>query len=577
MKAKRYLLALYISCMLCMASLFSMNSLAQKIEVPLRFDHYYTYDQVNEALRALNKAYPKMTHLDLVGHSDEGREIWSITVNNPKTGLELSKPGLYLDGNIHGNEIQAGEVALYYLNYILTNYEKNPRVTEMLDRTVTYCVPSVNVDGRYHFFHEINVISNTRGLRIAKDDDKDGLVDEDPMDDLDGDGNITRMRKKVPFGDYRLDPNDSRIMIRVAEDEIGDYILLGSEGIDNDNDGRINEDGVGYIDPNRNWGFNWQPNYVEGGAGSYPLEGAGLKDLAKYLLDRPNILMAWAFHNSGGMFLRGPTSKLAKEYDRRDTKVYDYLGAHAEKMVPGYKYMISWKDLYTTWGDFGDYTDNVIGAFTLVGELFQSNTETYRKETAKATPRDQRDQERMDFNDYLALGQMFVDWKPYKHPVYGDIEIGGWTKFTSRLPQPFMLMDLVHRNAMAVFHTVDQLPDIKIELMSKEEVEKDLYKIRIRLVNKKGISSNSYQSVRDKIHPQDQLILSGKKIKVLTGGRLTDEYNDLVSYKEHRPEIQFFYIPGFSHVEYQFLVKGKGKIKVEYKSLKARNKTIEVN
>ncbi len=547
----------------------------REITIPLRFDHYYTYDQVNEALRKMNQAYPKLTQLDLVGHSDEGREIWSITVNNPATGAEQEKPGLYIDGNIHGNEIQAAEVALYYINHLLTNYGKNDRVTTLVDRTVSYCVPVVNVDGRYHFFHEKNSISNTRGLRVSKDDDRDGLFDEDPMDDLDGDGNITRMRKKVEFGEYRLDPDDPRIMIQVEEDEVGDYIMLGSEGIDNDNDGRVNEDGQGYIDPNRNWGFNWQPNYVEGGAGSYPLEGVGLKALAKYLLDRQNILMAWAFHNSGGMFLRGPTSKLAKEYDRRDLKVYDYLGAHAEKMVPGYRYMISWKDLYTTWGDFGDYTDNVIGAFTIVGELFQSNTESYRSDTTKRTPRNERDEEKMKFNDYLAMGEMFVDWKPYTHPVYGEIEIGGWTKFTSRLPQPFMLMDLVHRNAMAVYHTAEQLPDIKMKVFHHEKVGKDLYKIRVRLLNDKGISTNSYQSVRDKIHPQDQLLVTGKNCEVIAGGRITDLYNERVSYVEHRPHLQFFYIPGFDRVEFQFLVKGKGKVKLSYKSVKVGDRSLE--
>ena len=48
----------------------------QKITVPLRFDHYYTYEQVVEALKALNQAYPQLTSLDLVGKSEENREIW---------------------------------------------------------------------------------------------------------------------------------------------------------------------------------------------------------------------------------------------------------------------------------------------------------------------------------------------------------------------------------------------------------------------------------------------------------------------------------------------------------------------
>ncbi|MEA1878864.1 MAG: M14 family metallopeptidase [Bacteroidota bacterium] len=568
-------LNLLLACL--MLGILSTGSLfSQDIEVPLRFDRYYTYQELNQALKQLNKTYPGLTHLDLVGKSDEGREIWSLTIHNPKTGPEADKPAIYVDGNIHGNEIQASEVALYFLDYVLKNYGTNSKVTEMLDRVVIYCIPSVNVDGRVHFMEDGSTASSSRGLRIPKDDDRDGLFDEDPSDDLDKDGNITRMRKKVPFGEYRLDPVDPRIMIRVKEGEIGDYTILGSEGIDNDGDGRMNEDGDGYVDGNRNWGFNWQPNYVQRGGGSYPFEGTGMRAIGQYLVDRPNILMVWAFHNAGGMFLRGPNHKGAKEFDRRDIQVLDYLGKHAEKMVPGYRYLVSWKDLYATWGDFGDFTDNVVGAFTFIGELFQSNTESYRSDTTKPGARADRDKERMNFNDYLTSGQMFVDWKPYNHPAYGEIEIGGWTKYTSRLPQPFMIMDMVHRNAMAVFETACQLPEIRLEVFEKKKIDKDLYQVRVRLVNSKAISSITYQAVRDKIHPQDQLLISGKNIEVLAGGRLTDPYTNKVSYKEHKAELQFMHIPGFGRLEYQFIVKGKGKIKLEYKSIKATGVVVEI-
>ena len=551
--------------------LAQFNLAAQEIVVPLRFDRYYTYEEVNIALQKLNQAYPELTKLELVGQSDEGRDIWSITVNNPKTGVDSEKPAIYVDGNIHGNEIQATEVALYFLDYVLKNFGKNEKVTDMLNRVAIYSIPSVNVDGRFHFFNERNMTSGTRGLRIPKDDDKDGLFDEDPNDDLDGDGNITQMRKKVEFGNYRLDPTDSRIMIRVAEDEIGDYVLLGSEGLDNDHDGRVNEDGEGYVDGNRNWGYNWRPNYVQSGGGAYPFEGTGMRAVGAYLTEHPNILMVWAFHNSGGMFLRGPNHKGATEFDRKDVQVLDYLGKHAEKMVPGYRYLISWKDLYTTWGDFGDFTESVVGAFTFIGELYQSNTESYRSDTTKPTPRSERDKEKMKFNDYLALGEMFVDWKPYKHPVYGDVEIGGYTRFTSRLPQPFMIMDMVHRNAMAVFETAYQLPDIKVEVFETKKIDKDLYQVRVRITNSKAVSSITVHSSREKIHPKDQLLLSGKNIEVITGGVLTDKYNNKVSYKKYKPELQFLQVPGFGRLEYQFLVKGKGDFELKYKSVKAKD------
>ncbi|HQK89428.1 MAG TPA: M14 family zinc carboxypeptidase, partial [Acidobacteriota bacterium] len=57
--------------------------------VPLSFDNYYTYEEAGRALEALHQAYPKLPRLDVAGHSDEGRAIWCLTVNNPATGAEL--------------------------------------------------------------------------------------------------------------------------------------------------------------------------------------------------------------------------------------------------------------------------------------------------------------------------------------------------------------------------------------------------------------------------------------------------------------------------------------------------------
>lgn len=565
----------YIGLMLFFLSGYTLSA-QQKIEVPLRFDRYYTYEEVNQALVALNKAYPKLTKLEMIGHSDEGREIWSITVNNPATGAETDKPGVYVDGNIHGNEVQATEVCLYFLNYILTNYGKLDRVTQTVDRSVIYCVPTVNVDGRYHWFADANNASSGRGLWIPKDDDRDGLIDEDPMEDLDGDGFITQIRIADTLGDYKADPKDPRLMVRVEKGQKGEFKILGSEGIDNDNDGKVNEDGPGFLDPNRNFPYNWQPNYVQGGAGNYPLEGKGLQAVANYLFARKNILVAWAFHNSGGMILRGPTSKSAQEYDRRDIEVFDYLGKNSEKMIPGYNYLISWKDLYTTWGDFGDFTDDIVGAFTLVGELFQSNTESYRSDTTKPASGDEQSTEKIKFNDYLTNGAMYSNWKPYKHPLYSNVEIGGWSKFNSRLPQPFMLMDLVHRNAMAIFVSAFNLPQVGMEVFEKEKIGKDLYRIKVRLSNSKAVSSITYQSVRIKINPMDYLKLEGKDIRIVAGGPVTDRFRNEASYKQFKPEIQFFMIPSFGQVEYQFLVSGKGKLKLEYHSEKATDRVKEI-
>ncbi len=555
----------------------------QDMEVPLRFDHYYDYDQLVAAMEALHKAYPGITTLDLVGYSDEERAIYALTISNPKTGDHLSKPGVYVDGNIHGNEVQAGEVCLYLANRLLTLYGTNEQITSLVDKNSFYIIPSVNVDGRYHFFEDPNTSSSSRSLRRPKDDDKDGLFDEDLYDDLDGDGSICDMRKRDPNGTHRTDPFDSRLMVRVKPGEKGEWILLGKEGIDNDGDGKINEDIEGYVDPNRNWGYNWAPNYIQRGAGYYPLSGTGLKAIASYLLERPNVIMVWAFHNSGGMYLRGPSTKDEGEFPPGDLAVYDYLGENSEMITPGYQYLLVWKDLYSTYGDFTGFTTNIIGSYGFVGELFQSQTETYSLNKDLKKPgegnREQGEEDsnhqRLKFNDHVVQGELYKPWTSFQHPVYGEIEIGGWTKMSSRLPHTFMLQDLVHRNASAVIFSAAQTPEIKLELMEKKKIGKDLYQVRIRLLNDHAIPTLTYQSLKNKSHRQDILMISGPSIQVNAGGQLKDAHMNQAVYKEHKPQIQFIQMPGFGKLEYQFLISGKGSVTVNYSSLKARDQKLE--
>ncbi len=552
---------------------------AQKAEiaVPLRFDQYHSLDQVYDALKALNKAYPQLTTLETAGKSEEGRPIMVMTVNNPKTGAALDKPAMYVDGNMHGNEIQGGDISLYLLDFLLGGYGKNAEVTALVDKNCFYVVPVVNVDGRFHFFADANTPSSNRTLRIPTDDDRDGLFDEDPSDDLDGDGNLCTMRKKDPFGQYKTDPEDARLMVRVKPGEKGEWTMLGEEGLDNDGDGQVNEDGEGYVDPNRNWGFDWAPSYVQGGSGEYPFSGVGLKGLAEWTMTKPNIVFAWSFHNNGGMLLRGPSRKGLGEYPAQDVAVYDFLGKQGERIIPGYRYMISWKDLYTTYGDSGEWITQIMGAYFYCSEVFQGESEAFKGVSERpepGTPREEAvrdifsegisDRERLKFSDNVVQGELYKPWKPLKHPDYGDVEVGGWVKMSSRLGAPFMIKDLVHRNAMAVLFTAKHLPEVSLEAFEVKALGGGLTRVRTRLANPKAMPTMSYLAQRANLYPKDMLKVSGAK--VVAGGPLLDPYRDQVAYKKERPELQFTIVPGFGKVEHQFLVEGKGEIRIEYLS-----------
>jgi len=152
---------------------------------------------------------------------------------------------------------------------------------------------------------------------------------------------------------------------------------------------------------------------------------------------------------------------------------------------------------------------------------------------------------------------------------YGDVEIGGWTKMSSRLPHPFMLQDLVHRNASSVIFAARQTPDITMDVFEVKKLGGDLWSVRVRLVNGGAIPSVTYETIQNKLYPIDKLSVAGRNATVVSGGVLTDAWMNLVNYKEFRPEVQMCQVPGFGKVEYQFLVSGKGEIEIKYESRKA--------
>jgi hypothetical protein len=177
--------------------------------------------------------------------------------------------------------------------------------------------------------------------------------------------------------------------------------------------------------------------------------------------------------------------------------------------------------------------------------------------------------EQLKFNDYVMQGEMYTEWKPFNHPVYGEVEIGGWIKMSSRLPQPFMLPELVHRNASVVFLAAENTPEISMEVFEVKNIGKNLNQVRVRLKNKNGLPSMTADAFSKKLYTPDMLKVTGGK--VVAGGKIQDFRLNKVSYKEQKPEIQFLTVPSYGNVEYQFLVEGKGEITVSYESQKAND------
>ena len=106
-------------------------------------------------------------------------------------------------------------------------------------------------------------------------------------------------------------------------------------------------------------------------------------------------------------------------------------------------------------------------------------------------------------------------------------------------------------------------------MLPPEKAGADLYKVRVRLVNGGSMPSLTNAAVLRKIHPQDQLKVSGTGITVVAGGRVSGVPIETVAYKANRPELHFLQVPGDGKVEYEFLISGKGEVTVAYQSVKA--------
>jgi hypothetical protein len=545
-----------------------------QFRVKLDFNRWHDYAELKEDLLTLERAYPKFLTYSTAGQSYDGRDIMVMTINNPDTGPEDSKAAMYIEANVHGNEIQGGEVCLYTVWYLMEYYDKIDEVRRLVDERVFYILPSVNPDGRDYFLHGTG--SGARTGHVPVDDDNDGVFDEDPPNDLNGNNVIERIRKYVPGeGTHRISHRDPRIMEPVPDGERGDWVLLGSEGIDDDGDGRVNEDPPGSYDGNRNWGSNWQPNYVQRGAMDYPFQLPESRGVAEFMMARPNIAGVQSYHNSGGMILRGPGAEWLGEYPREDVAFYDKLGEQGARMLPYYRYIVIWSGLYTVHGGFIDYTNDMLGITSFSNELWNGgqyfNSPDLQEQQEDPDSPISRDRASYFFDDYLEFGDQFIDWTEFEHPEYGTVEMGGWKKTRGRVPPRFMNEELCHRNMAFTLFQADEMPLMQIGETSVERLGADVYRVRVELVNEKIAPTITAIAARNHVVPPDLLTLEGD-VEVVTAGIVRNEFqpgptqmieqHDLTRIMFHSGH------PGETRRVVEYLLKGSGSITVRYASVK---------
>ncbi len=393
---------------------------------------YHTTERAYALFEGWAAAFPDLTRLYAIGETLQGTPLMVLEITNKETGPPDEKPAYYYDGNIHAGELTGAEVALHFAWHVLSNYGTDQRITRLLDTRTLYVRPKFNPDGADI---ALTTEQNLRSTPRPYDQDADGLLDEDPGNDLDGDGHITQMRVPNANGLWKISATDSRVMVRRGDGDMdGPFYALYSEGIDDDEDGQFNEDGIGGIDMNRNFPRNWGQEFEQNGAGPFPLSEPETRATIEFINSHRHITGVFHGHTSGGFLFRLPSTTSWDNFDVGDQNLImemsqKYEATTGQRAIPSYSNprvhrhgtLISW-----SYWDFG-----VVG---FVPEFWGGFGSDYDGSGGVS------EAERHRWNEEELSGAGFADWTPYDHPQLGPVEIGGWRrKFTSQNPPPHLL------------------------------------------------------------------------------------------------------------------------------------------
>lgn len=502
--------------------------------VPGQIDwkHYHSSEEIESFMRKWAREHPEFTELYEVGRSFGGRPIWQMTLTNEKTGKHTDKPAAFFEGGRHSGEITATESAFYLLWYLVENYGKDTAVTRLLDEKAVYIKPVVNPDGSDMYRH---TAQTNRSTVRPHDTDRDGLLDEDPGEDLDGDGYVRDMRQFVGAGkgafvvDTARDAR-GRLMRRVGEGK-GDWNVF-PEGVDNDLDGRYNEDGVGGIDLHRNYPENWRPEpggdstgrgWTQFGAGAYPLSEPETRAVVMWVLTHPNIGVANTMDTAVPMHLRPPSTCEETECmfpeDRKLYQHFDSVGLSLTKYP--------WAgDVYRTYntrvpvnpitGDtarpeplFGhspDFGYFYVGAIWYGDELWNGGRERDYDGNGVV-----EQWEVLRYCDEHYAGKCFQPWTKATHPALGAVEIGGFNPKFYVQNGPAEAMEPWARNqAMFNLYMARSLPkleitDARVTPLRGAQRDSATHEVRVTLRNTGRLPTALEQAKRVKIVRPDRV------------------------------------------------------------------------
>jgi murein tripeptide amidase MpaA len=459
----------------------------------VKFNRFHRYEELTRILKAFAKEYPNLIHLESIGKSHEGREVWLVTATNFKSGSDTDKPAFWVDGNIHASEVTASAAALYLIHSLVERYKKDEKTRNAMDTRAFYIVPRVNPDGaEWALADRPKMIRSSTRPYPYMDDPIDGLT---MGEDMDGDGRVLQMRVRDLNGAWKAHPADPRLMIRRDPVETGGkYYRILPEGHLKNYDGaliRVREPKEG-LDLNRNFPAGWKTEADQRGAGPYPASEPEARNLVNFITAHKNITGTMSFHTMSGVLLRPYDDRSDDDFPTEDLWTFQKIGDKGTE-ITGYPNISVFHDFkyhpkQVITGGFDTWTYDHLGVFSWTVEFWspqrQAGIEKYKFIDWYREHAVEDDIKLLKWNDEVLKGKGYVNWYPFNHPQLGKVELGGWDfmNMWTNPPLEFLEKEISPFPDWIVWHALISPKLVPWEI-SATSIGKDTFSVRLVVEN----------------------------------------------------------------------------------------------
>lgn len=127
--------------------LIAQSPVVNATDFPAQDGIYHNYEEVTAALQQLASENPDIISLNSIGKSNEGRDLWHLTIS---TDLATSrqKPAVIFMGGHHAREHLSIDIPLRLTQKFIQDYRAgDPRIVRLMKSREIHMIPMVNPDG----------------------------------------------------------------------------------------------------------------------------------------------------------------------------------------------------------------------------------------------------------------------------------------------------------------------------------------------------------------------------------------------------------------------------------------------